>query len=282
MDFGFFAKSGILVGPDPCGIINSWRAGRQFCGHEQSAAMSVLIGSDLGKRFGPLDVFHGLNLRVEQGDRIGLVGPNGEGKTTLLRILAGLDQPTDGSIHRRRGLTVGYLPQDPPPAGETTLWEDVSAQFADLRRQGEVLRRLEEQMAHPETYAQALADYGPLQARFEAAGGYDWELTVRQVLTGLGFAPDEHPMPLAHLSGGQRTRGLLARLLLQRPDLLLLDEPTNHLDLASVTALENALGAYDGALIAVSHDSHFLDNVGFTHVAQLDHHAPTKRSRHDT
>jgi ATP-binding cassette subfamily F protein 3 len=223
--------------------------------------MSVLVGSNLGKRFGPLDVFHGLDLRVEQGDRIGLVGPNGEGKTTLLRILAGLDQPTDGSIHRRRGLTLGYLPQDPPPAGEATLWGDVSAQFADLRRQAEVLRGLEEQMARPETYAQALADYGALQARFEAAGGYDWELIVRQVLTGLGFAPEEHHMPLAHLSGGQRTRGLLARLLLQRPDLLLLDEPTNHLDLHATEWLEQQLLQWPGSMVVVSHDRYFLDRV---------------------
>ncbi len=223
--------------------------------------MSVLIGSDLGKRFGPLDVFNGLDLRVEKGDRIGLVGPNGEGKTTLLRILAGLDQPTDGRIQRSRGLTIGYLPQDPPLAGEATLWADVSAQFADLRRQGEALRRLEELMASPETYAQAMADYAPLQARFEAAGGYDWELTVQQVLSALGFAPGEHHMPLAHLSGGQRTRGLLARLLLQRPDLLLLDEPTNHLDLQATEWLEQQLLQWPGSMVVVSHDRYFLDRV---------------------
>ncbi len=190
--------------------------------------MTVLTGSNLAKRFGPLDVFQGVNLRVEKGDRIGLVGPNGEGKTTLLRLLLGEETPNEGNIHRMRGLTIGYLPQEPPPTGERTLWEDVSAEFEHLRRQADKLHRLEELMADPATYDAALADYGPLQVRFEAAGGYEWELRTRQVLTGLGFLPDEQHMPLAHLSGGQRTRGLLARLLLPKTDLLLLEQPNGH------------------------------------------------------
>lgn len=223
--------------------------------------MTVLTGNNLAKRFGPLDVFQGVNLRVEKGDRIGLVGPNGEGKTTLLRLLAGLDTPSDGSIARMRGLTVGYLPQDPPPPGEKTLWDDVSSQFDALRRQAATLHQLEEKMADPATYEEALAEYGPLQAAYEAAGGYDWEHRVRQVLTGLGFPPTEHTMPLTHLSGGQRTRGLLARLLLQEPDLLLMDEPTNHLDLHATEWLEGVLLQWKGSMVVVSHDRYFLDRV---------------------
>ena len=223
--------------------------------------MSVLTGSNLSRRFGPLDVFQGVEVRVEKGDRIGLVGPNGEGKTTLLRILAGLDAPTDGVVTRMRGLTIGYLPQDPPPTGDRSLWEDVSTQFDGLRRRAEELARLEEQMANPLLYEQALAEYGPLQAAFEAAGGYDWELRVRQVLTGLGFPPDEHHLPLSYLSGGQRTRGLLARLLLQEPDLLLMDEPTNHLDLQATEWLEGVLLQWRGSMVVVSHDRYFLDRV---------------------
>ena len=223
--------------------------------------MSVLIANDLAKRFGPLDVFQGVALRVEKGDRIGLVGPNGEGKTTLLRILVGLDTPSDGTLTRMRGMTIGYLPQDPPPAGETTLWDDVATQFDHLRRQAAVLHQLEERMADPAEYEAALADYGPRQAAFEAAGGYQWELRMKQVLTGLGFAPAEHHMPLAHLSGGQRTRGLLARLILQEPDLLLMDEPTNHLDLHATEWLEQTLLQWNGSMVVVSHDRYFLDRV---------------------
>ncbi|MCS6845311.1 MAG: ABC-F family ATP-binding cassette domain-containing protein [Caldilineales bacterium] len=223
--------------------------------------MSVLIATDLAKSYGPLDVFQGVNLRIEKGDRIGLVGPNGEGKTTLLRLLAGLDAPSAGSVQRMRGLTIGYLPQEPPPPGQKTLWEDVAEVFAPLLRQAAELHRLEELMANPATYERALAEYGPKQAAFEAAGGYTWEVTARQVLTGLGFLPAEHHLPLAHLSGGQRTRGLLARLLLARPDLLLLDEPTNHLDLQAVEWLEGQLLAWPGSMVVVSHDRYFLDRV---------------------
>ncbi len=223
--------------------------------------MSVIIGSNLARRFGPLDVFQGVDLRVEKGDRIGLVGPNGEGKTTLLRILAGLDAPNDGVLTRMKGLTIGYLPQDPPPVGDATLWDDVATQFDQLRRQAEALHRLEERMADPADYEAALAEYGPRQAAFEAAGGYQWELRMRQVLTGLGFPPAEHHMPLAHLSGGQRTRGLLARLILQQPDLLLMDEPTNHLDLHATEWLEQTLLQWNGSMVVVSHDRYFLDRV---------------------
>jgi len=223
--------------------------------------MSVIIGSNLARRFGPLDVFQGVDLRVEKGDRIGLVGPNGEGKTTLLRILANLDAPNDGVVTRMKGLTIGYLPQDPPPVGDATLWDDVATQFEQLRRQAEALHHLEERMADPADYEAALADYGPRQAAFEAAGGYQWELRMRQVLTGLGFPPAEHHMPLAHLSGGQRTRGLLARLILQQPDLLLMDEPTNHLDLHATEWLEQTLLQWNGSMVVVSHDRYFLDRV---------------------
>lgn len=223
--------------------------------------MSVIIGSNLARRFGPLDVFQGVDLRVEKGDRIGLVGPNGEGKTTLLRILAGQDAPNDGVLTRMKGLTIGYLPQDPPPVGDATLWDDVATQFDQLRRQAEALHRLEERMADPADYEAALAEYGPRQAAFEAAGGYQWELRMRQVLTGLGFPPAEHHMPLAHLSGGQRTRGLLARLILQQPDLLLMDEPTNHLDLHATEWLEQTLLQWNGSMVVVSHDRYFLDRV---------------------
>jgi ATP-binding cassette subfamily F protein 3 len=223
--------------------------------------MSTLTGSSLARRYGPLDVFQGVNLRVEAGDRIGLVGPNGHGKTTLLRLLAGLDSPDEGFVQRKRGLTMGYLPQDPPPAGQRTLWEDVAQQFQGLERMAARLRRLEERMADPRASEEVLAEYGSLQARFEAAGGYEWELKVRRVLTGLGFPPAEHQLPLAHLSGGQRTRGLLARLILQEPELLLLDEPTNHLDLKATEWLEQHLLQWQGSMVLVSHDRYFLDRL---------------------
>ena len=196
--------------------------------------MSVLTATDLSKAYGALDVFANVTLRIEHGDRIGLVGPNGQGKTTLLKLLAGIEQPSAGAIARARGLRVGYLPQDPPPAGERTLYADLLTIFADLQAQGAILHSLEQQMEEARAEAemeQLLERYGVLQARFELAGGYRYEVRIRQVLSGLGFDACDYDQPLAQLSGGQRTRALLARLLLEEPDLLLLDEPTNHLDL---------------------------------------------------
>ncbi len=223
--------------------------------------MSLLTAHELDMSYGPLDVFEGVSVAVANGDRVGLVGPNGEGKTTLLRILAGELKPTAGMVHRRRGLRMGYLPQDPPAPGETTLWEDMLEVFGDLRAEEAALRELEAQMADPDHGEAALEAYAERQHRFEAAGGYAYALRIQQTLTGLGFRPDQFDQPLVQLSGGQRTRALLARLLLEQPDLLLLDEPTNHLDLAAVEWLENALVSWHGAMVIVAHDRYFLDQV---------------------
>lgn len=228
--------------------------------------MSLLIATGLSKAFGALDVFSGVDLRIEAGDRIGFVGANGAGKTTLLRILAGVEGATAGDVARKRGLTVGYLPQDPPPAGDYTLHEAMLTVFADLQAQAAALAELAHRLAEAaaagaDDYAELLAAYGQAQTAFEVAGGYDYETRIRQVLGGLGFNEDEHDKPLAHLSGGERTRALLAQLLLAEPDLLLLDEPTNHLDLEAVEWLEELLLRWKGALVAVAHDRYFLDKV---------------------
>ena len=228
--------------------------------------MSLFVGNNLGKAFGALDVFEGIDVRIEAGDRIGLVGANGSGKTTLLRILAGVDAPTTGTINKQRDLTFGYLPQDPPPAGHTSLYEAMLEVFTELRAQGRALRDLEHELADAAhqgraDYEELLEAYGRAQAAFETAGGYEYELQIAQTLNGLGFATDEFDKQLAHLSGGERTRALLAQLLLRRPALLLLDEPTNHLDLEAVEWLEETLLRWKGALVIVAHDRYFLDRV---------------------
>ncbi|MCD6290718.1 MAG: ABC-F family ATP-binding cassette domain-containing protein, partial [Anaerolineae bacterium] len=235
--------------------------------------MSLLVASDLAKSYGALDVFDGVNVRIEHGDRIGLVGANGQGKTTLLKLLAGLEPPTGGTVTLARALRIGYLPQNPPQADNRTLYESLLDVFQPLRAQGEALRALERRMeqTHDKTQLeQLLARYGELQARFELAGGYEYETRTRQVLSGLGFDRSEYDKPLAHLSGGQRTRALLARLLLEEPDLLLLDEPTNHLDLQAVEWLEETLVQWKGALVVVAHDRYFLDKV-ITRVWEMNH-----------
>ncbi|MBE9507096.1 MAG: ABC-F family ATP-binding cassette domain-containing protein [Chloroflexi bacterium] len=223
--------------------------------------MSILTTSNLAKSYGPQDVFGGVSLGIPHGAKIALVGPNGSGKTTLLHLLAGLEEPTTGAIHRAKGLRVAYLPQQADFSSTGTLWEAMLEVFADLQAQATELRRLEAAMADPAAREEALQQYGPALEAFELAGGYAYEQRIEHVLSGLGFDEEDFRRPMAQLSGGQKTRALLARLLLEEPDLLLLDEPTNHLDLAGIEWLENTLKAWGSALVIVAHDRAFLDAI---------------------
>ncbi|MCL4300877.1 MAG: ATP-binding cassette domain-containing protein [Anaerolineae bacterium] len=227
--------------------------------------MTILTTQNLGKHYGAQDIFDGLTLSVSHGDRIALVGPNGEGKTTLLRILAGLAQPSTGRVHTAKGLKLGYLEQHPSLISTGgTLGDLALSAFAELRQQEVALQELAATLAaEPDEarHQQLLEQYGEAEARFEHAGGYTYEQTIDQVLTGLSFKREDYALPLTKLSGGQQSRAHLAHLLLTQPDLLLLDEPTNHLDLVAVEWLENYLKNWPGAIIVVSHDRYFLDEV---------------------
>jgi ATP-binding cassette subfamily F protein 3 len=223
--------------------------------------MSLITVSNLSKSFGPLDLFSGVSFAVPKGSRLALVGPNGCGKTTLLRILVGLDESSGGKISRAKAVRIGYLPQEAEFEMDGTVWDACFAVFTDLIARQAELEGLEAQMSTPETRDLALARYGALQHEFERRGGYTFPARIKQVLTGLGFSTEDFHMPLDHLSGGQRTRAFLARLLLSEPDLLMLDEPTNHLDIAAVEWLEGYLSQWGGAVVIVSHDRYFLDRV---------------------
>src|SRR5512138_1752631 len=223
--------------------------------------MSLITVSSLSKSFGAADLFSGVTFSVAKGARFALVGPNGIGKTTLLRILIGQEEPSGGTITRAKHLRVGYLSQEADFELRGVLWDVCLEPFADLiRMQGEV-EKLEAEMSNPSRREQAMVRYGSVQQEFERRGGYVYQVRIKQVLTGLGFDPSDSDMPLDHLSGGQRTRAHLARLLLSNPDLLLLDEPTNHLDIKAVEWLEGYLTQWEGAAVIVSHDRYFLDHA---------------------
>ncbi len=223
--------------------------------------MSIVTANELAKSYGAQDVFWDVSLRIARGDKIALVGRNGTGKTTLLHIIASLDTPTAGRVYKARNLRIAYLPQEADLPSQRTLYDEMLTVFTDLRAQQAKLRRLEQQMADPAQREEAMQRYGEALQAFELAGGYRYESKIKMVLAGLGFPQEEQHQPLSILSGGQKTRALLAKLLLSEPDLLLLDEPTNHLDLAATQWLEEYLANWRGSLVVVAHDRYFLDKV---------------------
>jgi ATP-binding cassette, subfamily F, member 3 len=223
--------------------------------------MSILTASNLGLSFGAFDVFKGISFTLAKDQKIGLIGPNGVGKTSLLLILAGLMPATTGQYSLARGRRLGYLRQEAMDAfadRDNTVYDEMLTVFTVLREKQAHLHQLEEQLALEHT-EEMLQHYGELLDEFQYAGGYEYEQRIQQTLQGLGLGQDYWQTPLSHLSGGQKTRALLARLLLEKPDLLLLDEPTNHLDVDAVEWLEHTLNQWDGSVLIVSHDRYFLE-----------------------
>jgi ATP-binding cassette subfamily F protein 3 len=221
--------------------------------------MALIATEDLWHRYGAEVIFEKVSVGVQRGDRIGLVGLNGSGKSTLLRILAGLQEPTGGRVLRARSVRVGYLPQEPLLESTATLFEEMLSAFERLREQEHTLHQLEQMLSCGNPSAELLQRYDELLEEFRQGGGYEYRHRIHQVLKGMGFS-DEH-QPIAQLSGGQRARAALAKVLLEEPDVLLLDEPTNHLDIEALEWLEEYLSHWKGAFIIVSHDRYFLDKL---------------------
>ena len=223
--------------------------------------MSIITGTNIGKSFGAFDVFTELNFSIAHGDKIALVGANGCGKTTLLKVIARSDEPSIGALSIARGTTIGYLSQTAEESNEHTVWQEMVSTYTEINAMAARLRRLEEEMLDSDKGEQALEKYGELEHQFELQGGYEIDARIQRVLSGLNFTAEDYERPLSHLSGGQRVRAALAKLLLQSPDVLMLDEPTNHLDTGGVEWLESYLQDWEGTLVVVSHDRYFLDEV---------------------
>ncbi|WP_342536451.1 ABC-F family ATP-binding cassette domain-containing protein [Sporosarcina sp. FSL K6-3508] len=245
--------------------------------------MIILQVNGLTKSFSGTDLLENVRLEVQHRDRVALVGRNGAGKSTLLKIIAGELSADEGDIIIPKDVRVGYLEQHSGIDSELTIWDEVMTVFAPLRQKEERLRTLEHQMAEPsvyedaDRYARVMAEYDELQIAFKEAGGYQFEADARSVLHGMRFYPEDYEKPVDLLSGGQKTRLALARMLLSKPDLLILDEPTNHLDIETLNWLERYLSAYEGAILIVSHDRYFLDKV-VTTVYEVSRRKVTKYS----
>lgn len=220
--------------------------------------MSIIHGRNLDIEVAGSTLLADIAFRIEQGDKVGLIGLNGAGKTTLIRAVLGEIAHENGEIYRNG--TIGYLPQTPDlEILSGNVFEAMIAERSDILDMRRDLRFLEIRMSE-QADEKTLEQYSMLTARYEAAGGYSLEAQVRRILTGLGLA-QEQTQEIPHLSGGQKTRLSLGRLLLREPDLLILDEPTNHLDIEALEWLENYLAEYRGAVLIVSHDRYFLDHI---------------------
>jgi ATP-binding cassette subfamily F protein 3 len=232
--------------------------------------MIVFQANKINKWFGDRHILKDVSLSVNEHDRIGIVGPNGSGKTTFLRCLTGEIKPDDGQITVASGLSIGYLEQLPEHDHNTTAWDLVMGSFAGLIEQRRIMHTLEAQMAHAgEDLDRIMNQYARVTEDYERANGYACENFARRILVGLGFTAEQFGQPMAKFSGGQKTRLNLARLLAESPDLLLLDEPTNHLDIAALEWLEAFLRDYAGTVMVVSHDRMFLDRIA-NRIAELN------------
>ena len=223
----------------------------------------------LEKAYGIRTLFSNVNFEVMRGDKVGLVGANGTGKTTLMRILLGREENDGGQVVMDRADTVGYVEQQASFTHDT-LYEELRSAFTDLLALRAEKERMEEEIAAGRAGVEELAAYGNLVTRFEAMDGYDFESRIRRVAFGLGFSEADLTKDVRHFSGGQTTRICLAKALLREPDFLFLDEPTNHLDIGMIEWLEKFLQSYRGGVLLISHDRYFLDRVA-TRILELDH-----------
>jgi len=226
--------------------------------------MAAVVIQGVTKQFGTQMVLENASLELNSGETVGLVGANGSGKTTLFRLIVREFEPDFGTITRARGVEIGYLKQEPAVVLDRTLHEEVGSVFADLLVLEGKLHAVADQIAHSHDdpiLPQLMEAYDRINTQFIAAGGHTFETRLNEILGGLGFSMSDNILPMSALSGGQRCRAALAKLLLEDKPLLLLDEPTNHLDIDSVRWLEKFLTGHRGGAVVISHDRYLLDRL---------------------
>ena len=223
----------------------------------------ILSVQNVSKSFGTDEILKNVSFHIEDHEKAAVVGINGAGKSTLLKIIVGELTPDTGEVITAKGKSLGYLAQHQDLEGDRTIEEELLSVKSDVIAMEQKIRAMEEQMHHVEgaELEKLLEDYNRMHHQFELEGGYSYRSEVYGVLNGLGFSQEDYQKKISQLSGGQKTRVALGRLLVTKPDIILLDEPTNHLDMNSITWLETFLMNYKGAVVIVSHDRYFLDRV---------------------
>ena len=229
---------------------------------------------NLSKSFGQEEILKNINMTVDEKGRYGLIGVNGAGKSTLLKIIMGTLDYDSGELVKKPGLTVGYLEQNNGLMRDSTIIDEMRKVFDDVTQTEARMRRLESEMARLSDhgggeYKRCAAAYNAAQAYFESRDGYNVDVKIKTVLNGMGFGDKDLTTVINVLSGGEKTRLAIARLLLEEPELLILDEPTNHLDFKTLKWLEDYLVGYNGAILTVSHDRYFLDKI-VTHIYEME------------
>ena len=223
--------------------------------------MIIAQGHDLKKQFGANTLFKNVNFSIDSNARIGLIGPNGVGKTTLLKIMTGEEEATHGDFTINKNIDVGYIAQENDLNENKTIWDEMLSVFTPLINMGKKISELQEEMSANPQKNDLLKQYDQLQYSFEQQGGYTYQADIKSVLNGFNFPEATWTKKVGSLSGGEKTRLSFVKLLLRKPPLLLLDEPTNYLDLDTLDWLESYLKNYSGAILVVSHDQYFLDNL---------------------